>query len=204
MSVLTEPSGAIGEDRYCRSEGGKYRYLYSPDKDKKYRYWLEAKLCENPKRNGAVLFIMLNPGTETGKEKRKNHTTRNNCERFTREQGYGTLWTCNLFAFRASKSDVIKCKSHIGENNDSYILRYAQQAEVILCAWGEGKGRSRTKEFRRDRGNSVLQLLKGSGLLPKTYHLRKLTMNDQPRHPMILPENTQPIPILSSIGWLRT
>ena len=83
---------AIGEDTFCRSEDGKYRYLYSPAPDRKYRYWLDARLCENPRKDGAVLFIMLNPGTEEGKEE-GGHKTRTTCEELAADWGYGVLWT---------------------------------------------------------------------------------------------------------------
>ncbi len=191
METRTELVQTEGADFYCCSEDGKYRYLYS--QDKKYRYWLEAKLYEKPEKPGAILFIMLNPGTEAGEE-RKNHVTRKNCERFAGEQRYGTLWTCNLFAFRAAESDAIKDESHIGENNDSYTLRYSHQANMIVRAWGEGKGRSKDKRYRRDRSRIVLQMLKDNGLLCRTFHLGLTKTNSQPRHPMVLPLNTQPTP----------
>ena len=170
---------------------GKYRYIYS--EDKKYRYWLEAELCKEAEKTGAILFIMLNPGTEEGKEDRNNHVTRTNCERFTREQGFGILWTCNLFAYRARGSQVIKGKPHIGLNNDRYIQKYAHQAEMILCAWGEGRGSVKDKRFRNNRGSCVIQVLKDHGLLSKTYHLGCIN-SGQPRHPMRLAKEIQPIP----------
>ena len=184
--MQTERVEAIGEDIFCSSEDEKYRYLYSPDK--KYRYWLEARLCQKPDNPGAILFIMLNPGTEKGEEGRTNHTTRKNCERFAREQGYGTLWTCNLFAFRACGSDVIKCKSHVGENNDSYILKYAHQTKMIVCAWGNAG-------LRLGRAHDVREMLNRNGLSCKMHHLGlNKPPKSQPKHPMVLPLNTQPIP----------
>ena len=171
-------------DIHVCSEDGKYRYLYS--EDRKYRYWLEAKLSEKP---GVCLFIMFNPGTGEGKEDRKNHTTRRNCERFTREQGFGTLWTCNLFAFRAGDSKAIRDKSHIGENNDSYILEYAYQADMIVCAWGNNGQ-------YLDRGAEVRCMLVSEGLSDKLRHLG-LTKCNQPKHPMILRKKFQPIPFRS-------
>ena len=183
----TERIEAVGEDVYCQD--GKYEYIYSADR--KYRYWLGARLCEVPKKEGAILFIMLNPGTEKGKEERSNHTTRKNCERFVGEQGYGRLWTCNLFAYRASDSSKIRNESHIGENNDSYILECASQAAMIVCAWGEG--RSQSRRFRNHRGDEIIRTLKGNGLLSKAYYLG-LTKANQPRHPMVLQRNCPPVP----------
>ncbi len=188
MVERTEQVNLIGDDIYCRSEDRKYSYLYS--QDRRYRYSLEARVCDNAEKDGAILFIMLNPGTEKGGEERKNHTTRKNCERFTREQGYGTLWTCNLFAFRASDSGAIKNKSHIGENNNSYVLKYARQAEMIMCAWGNAGGNARLK---LDRSQYVREMLSDNGLSYKTYHLG-LNKTLQPKHPMRLAKNTQPIP----------
>lgn len=180
----------LGDDHLERS--GKYSYIYSPDPDRRYRYWLEAKLCDNPEKEGAVLFIMLNPGTKKGREERINHVTRRNCERFIREQGYGTLWTCNLFAFRASKSDAIKYESHIGENNDSYIMKCARQSAMIVCAWGNAG-------LKLGRSQYVRDMLGDGGLSYKMNHLGlNKTHPIQPRHPMRLAKNTQPTPYYPS------
>ena len=78
------------------------RYRYCESEDGHYRYWLEAKLADG---NGVCLFLMLNPATENADQERKrSHRTRKKCEKFSRRWGYGTLWTCNLFALRSEGS----------------------------------------------------------------------------------------------------
>ena len=185
-----------GDDYIPSPDGkGKYLYIYSPDQERKYRYWLEAKLCERPKKDGAVLFIMMNPATKYC-EIRKSRTTRDKCEDFAEKWGYGTLWTCNLFGFADKNPAVLKDNSYIGPNNDKYILRYARQADKIVCAWGDGKGKngkSGERKFRIARGNYVLHMLKDKGFMRNMYFLESLTERCQPRHPQYLSKDSQRI-----------
>ena len=175
MSSEVARDEAMCGDVLCRSEDGKHRYLYS--QDKKYRYRFEAKLSDKP---GVCMFVILNPATEKGREKRKNHKTRDNCEFFAEREECGRLWICNVFAFRSRRPRFIKDDSlyYIGANNDEYLRKYAHKADKIVCAWGGG-----TRKAHRERSGSVANILTDEGLLSRIYRLgEKLTQNGQPFH----------------------
>lgn len=77
-----------GKDGAYLCEGGEYRYF--------------LQLPTGREGNRTSLFLMLNPGTEKGHEQ-KSHRTRDKCHELAAKWGYGTLWTCNLFAAGGAK-----------------------------------------------------------------------------------------------------
>ena len=77
-----------GKDGAYLCEGGEYRYF--------------LQLPTGREGNRTCLFLMLNPGTEKGHEQ-KSHRTRDKCHELAAKWGYGTLWTCNLFAAGGAK-----------------------------------------------------------------------------------------------------
>ena len=103
--------------------------VFSPDR--RYRYWLEAKLSDS---DGVCMFVMLNPSTA---DEVKSDPTVTRAKGFARSWGYGTLWVCNLFALRATDPGVLrKCPEPIGADNDEHILRSAPLSDEVVCAWG--------------------------------------------------------------------
>ncbi len=76
-----------------------YRICFSGDRA--YRYWLEAEvtLASKRKDNGTCLFLMLNPSDTD--ESEPDPTIRKSLA-FAEQWGYGTLWVCNLYAFRGT------------------------------------------------------------------------------------------------------
>ena len=137
--------------------------------DGKYRYRLEVTLSDKP---GICLFLMLNPGTEEGREDRP-HPTRKKCKDFAQEWYCGTLVGCNLFASRSSKPVNLE----VGPDNDQHILAAAQSADIIICAWGNG-GR------RQGRSSHVIKMLTDAGHRKKMFRLGSLTQKGEPRHPL--------------------
>ena len=83
-AVVSEKVGTFHMNMICSHDG-------------KYRYWKEVELSD---RYGVCLFLMLNPATEDESVQR-HHRTLEKCKKFVRQWGYGTLWTCNLFALRS-------------------------------------------------------------------------------------------------------
>ena len=135
----------------------------------RYRYRLEVKISDDP---SACLFIMLNPGTEEGNEDRP-HSTREKCKKFAEHWGYGTLVDCNLFASRSSKPVNLV----VGPENDAHILAAAQNADIIVCAWGNGGS-------QQGRGSQVITMLINAGHRKKMFRLGSLTAVNEPRHPL--------------------
>ena len=105
----------------------------------KYRYKLTRTWDE---KKGKVLFIMLNPSTANHIE---NDLTTIRCINFAEKWGYGGIMIGNIYPFRAKRpkdlrkwlnegSDYTFWKS--GDDNRNHVGDMAQQADLIVCAWG--------------------------------------------------------------------
>ena len=151
-------------------------------KDKLYRYWLGADISDE---SSVCLFIMLNPSSADANTTDK---TIEKCKKFARRWGYGKLWVCNLFAFRTPSPSDLKCAfDPFGYRNMDEILKSAKNANIIVCAWGNDG------ELEDNTGARVLDMLRNEGLASKLRHLGT-TVRNQPKHPLYLPDNTEPIP----------
>ena len=153
--------------------------------DKRYRYWLEAKVSDHDGR--VCMFLMLNPSTADAV---KSDSTVSTCKRFARDWGYGTMRVCNLFALRSPYPRILKESTDpVGPENDGWIVRNARDADVILCAWGNHGS-------LLDRNTQVQQMLELEGLSGKIRHLG-LTKMGQPRHPLRLTADKVPVRFLN-------
>ena len=159
-----------------------HKAVFSPDR--RYRYWLEAKLSDS---EGVCTFVMLNPSTA---DEVKSDPTVTRAKGFARSWGYGTLWVCNLFALRATYPGVLKQDPEpIGADNDEHILRSAHRSDAVVCAWGN-------HGEHLDRGLQVLSMLERQASPDKLGYLG-MTMRNQPRHPLYLRADT-PLSYFSS------
>ena len=156
--------------------------VFSPDR--RYRYWLEAKLSDS---DGVCMFVMLNPSTA---DEVKSDPTVTRAKGFARSWGYGTLWVCNLFALRATYPDVLRRDPEpVGADNDEHILQSALQSDEIVCAWGN-------HGEHLDRGQQILSMLESQAPPVRLGHLG-LTMRSHPKHPLYLSADT-PLSYFSS------
>jgi len=91
---------------------------------------------------GEVLFIMLNPSTANAW---KDDLTTIRCINFAKKWGYGGIMIGNIYPFRAKRpkdlkkwlnegSDYAFWKS--GDDNRNHVEEMAEQADLIVCAWG--------------------------------------------------------------------
>jgi len=145
---------------------GKYRYNLS-------RVW-------NPYLP-RVVFIMLNPSTADATH---DDATIRRCISYARGWGYGSLHVVNLFAYRSREPrDLLTTLRPIGRGNTQWILKCAQSASLVICAWGTRGG---------DRGISVLRKLEQRGIKPMC--LGK-TKRGEPKHPLYLNKDLLPIPL---------
>ncbi len=143
--------------------------------DGAYQYWKEVTLSDS---YGVSLFITLNPGADNGMDAE----ILEKCKIFTNRRGYGTLWTCNLFALRSTTFDELKANPDpVGFYNDYHIIGYAQKANLITCAWGDGGA-------YMDRGKYVLDMLEHYDISHKLYDLG-MTERHQPKHPLHVSDN---------------
>ena len=159
-----------------------YHCVFSPCRSYRYvwqyhwlTYYREFVLMEKPRY---AMFIGLNPSTA---DETKPDPTVRRCIRFAKDWGYDGLIMTNLFAWRATLPRDMKAEDEpVGGENDEWLLRLAQQAGVVVAAWG-----THGTHLRRD-GN-VRALLAG-----KLHYLR-LTKDGLPSHPLYLPANLTPI-----------
>ncbi len=155
--------------------------------DRKYRYVLDREWDES---GSLVTFIMLNPSNA---DEVVDDRTIKRCIAFAKEWGCGRLRVVNLFARIATKPNDLAAMQAKGENivgldTDDDIRAAVGEAELVVCAWGNnvyrvGKGQSRVQE--------VLAIIREQGKTPHT--LGHLTKESQPRHPLYLRGDIQPV-----------
>lgn len=149
----------------CFDASGIYRYSL-------WRLW---DACA-PK----LVFIMLNPSTA---DAQSNDPTIRRCIGFAQTWGYGYLEVVNLFGLRSPHPQHLRqAADPIGAECDKYIQIAAQQADRIILAWGNWG-----HFWGRDQ--AVVKFL-------ASYDLYCLGLNQskQPRHPLYLKRDVQPIP----------
>lgn len=146
----------------CRSEA-----VYSPCG--LYRYRLTRVWDAAARR---LAFVMLNPSTASEKA---NDPTIARCEKRARLLGFGALDVVNLFAFRATApADLRAAEAPIGPENDAFLARACDEADMVLAAWG-------VHGAHRDRAAEALPLL---ARVPDKLFTLGLTRHGLPRHPL--------------------
>lgn len=145
-----------------------YRYLLS-------RVWDESK--------GKVMFVMLNPSKADDKV---DDPTIRRCIAFAKEWGFGGLYVCNLFAYRATDpKELLKIPNPSGNENSIFIKKCADEVDIIVCAWGNKSiVKSILKEF------SPIEFLT---FAKEKLHYLKLTKDGTtPRHPLYVKADLKP------------
>lgn len=110
--------------------------------DRLYRYSLiRVWDAEKPK----VLFIGLNPSSA---DETEDDATIRRCIGFAKRWGFGAILVGNLFAIRSKDPAVLyEAKDPIGPENDVHLAKMAQEASLIVAAWGNNGGyRNRSEE----------------------------------------------------------
>lgn len=127
-------------------------------------------------RGDYVMFIGLNPSTA---DEINDDPTIRRCIGFARAWGYGALCMANLFAFRATQpADMKRAADPVGAENDHVLRQLADQAGVVVAAWGaHGTYKGRDQSVRL--------------LVPDLHYLR-LTKDGHPGHPLYLPADLKP------------
>jgi hypothetical protein len=158
----------------------KYRYTL-------WRKWWDDQLFLNKDKSPRfVQFICLNPSTA---DETVNDPTVRRCINYAQAWGYDAMCMTNLFAFRATDpKDMLRESEPIGEENNLWLQRVAEQAGLIVAAWGN-------KGLSFGRARNVTHYLK----LPKL-HCLKITNAGQPEHPLYLKKTLTPIPYDPAVG----
>jgi hypothetical protein len=138
---------------------------------RKWRYLLWRKWADGPVAN----FLMLNPSTA---DEVKLDPSCTRARLYAERWGFSALVVTNLFGWRATDPDDMKAaRDPVGSQNDKSILEAAQQAHLVVCAWGNHGA-------HRDRSKKVVELLRRNDI---SLTVLRLNSNGEPAHPLYLP-----------------
>lgn len=132
----------------------------------------------------SILFIMLNPSTA---DALKDDPIIKKCISYAKAWGYGGLYVCNLFAYRATDPNELKSlkkKEREGQFNYLHIENTIiyHSIEKVVFAWGNNKIVSKLMDFSK-----LEEALNKAGEIVdfKTYCL-ELSKSGTPKHPLYL------------------
>lgn len=152
---------------------------------KRYRYSLGRSWGVGKKKSRDVCFIMLNPSTADGS---KDDPTIRRCISLAKSWGYTGLVTVNLFALRSTNPEKLRrARDPVGPLNDRVILNAAQNAALVVCAWGNHGGLD-------DRDHRVLEILQNNHI--EAYAM-EVTARAQPKHPLYIKSDAKPRVLMS-------
>jgi hypothetical protein len=147
--------------------------LFDPTGQYRYTLWR----CWQP-QGKRVAFVMLNPSTADAES---NDPTIRRCIGFAQSWGYGALEVVNLFSFRTPHpSQLALVADPVGADCDAAILRAVERADCTVIAWGNWG-------VLHGRAAAVLALIKQP-------HCLGCNQSGQPRHPLYLRRESQPLP----------
>lgn len=158
--MLTETRCTMGADfSTCR----KYRYVL-------WRRWNDVRVPE------VLAFVGLNPSTA---DESTDDPTIRRCIGFAKSLGYDAVVMLNVFAFRATKPEVMKRhRDPNGPLNDESLSKYGKAASMVIAAWGN--------HCPSDRQESVVKLI------GRDVHCLGINASGTPKHPLYLPKNSEP------------
>lgn len=132
-----------------------------------YRYvlWRLLREAEAPR---VLQVVGLNPSTA---DERTDDPTLRRCADYARRWGFDALCLTNLFALRSTDPGaMMRHPEPVGADNDAWLRRVGERAELVLVAWGNGGA-------HRGRAAEVLPTLQNP-------HALGLTKPGHPRHPL--------------------
>ena len=143
---------------------------------RQWRYLLWRRWAEGPVAN----FLMLNPSTA---DEVKLDPSCIRARRYAERWGFGGLIVTNLFGWRATDPQDMKCAfDPIGSGNDAAILEAARRATLVVCAWGNhGAHMGRSAAVLSKLGRAKVKL-----------HALRVNGNGEPAHPLYLPASLKP------------
>lgn len=155
----------------------------------KYRYSLWRVWNNNLPMLGTIL---LNPSTATAVE---DDPTVSRMITRARHLGYGGIYLCNIFAYRATNPEELYGPiDPVGPHNDAWIAHEMSRCNrEILCGWGK-------HGTLRGRGKDVYTLLSSLrqeyGVPSDVMQLCALGRNldGTPVHPLYIPYSDKPKP----------
>jgi hypothetical protein len=164
--------------------GPGYPAAFSEDRGYRYVLWRTLSVERPPIqfKPKVVNFVCLNPSTA---DERKDDPSLGKMQGFGRRLGYDFLSVTNVFGYRATKpADMRRARDPIGPENDTWLLKVAQNADMVICAWGNHG----TYMYRN---LAVLEMFRDHGISLYTFGF---TNSGQPLHPLMLPYSSQLLP----------
>ena len=158
---------------------------FSPDR--RYRYLLTRQVGFGDR--GTVTFIMLNPSTA---DETHNDPTIRRCIGFANSWSYGWLHVVNLSPLRATDPkeliDAGPEPEDVWEENILTVRETALASDLIIAAWGaHGAADGRAPKV-------IDALARSSGFVGhEGIHCLGVTKTGQPRHPLYIKGDTQPL-----------
>jgi hypothetical protein len=147
----------------------------------KYRYALIRVWDEFRPR---VMFLMLNPSTADAEH---DDPTIRRCIGYAKAWGYGGLYVCNLFAFRATNpTDLLKATFPVGVDNQRWIRSMSALSDIVVCAWGNSSIVSKLQK-RLDPTYKPLEWIQ------KPLYYLELSNAGTPKHPLYLSKKLMPV-----------
>jgi len=177
VEAVVDLAGMLCTGPLATAPGGDYdAAMQAPDSailEGPYRYCLTRRWGSGARY---AMFVGLNPSTATAK---RDDATVRRCVAYARAWGFDGLWLANLFAYRSRDPMRLRLvRDPVGPRNDHYLQKMAEQAGIVVAAWGNhGSLRGRAKAVR--------------AMLPRLHYLR-LTKQGQPAHPLYLPRALRP------------
>lgn len=148
-----------------------------------YRYLLEHDFGGN----GPVISLgMVNPSKADGDQ---NDPTMTKVDGFAMRMGASRVLVWNLCALiNKDVKALASAVDPIGPENDTYIARAIQNADIHIVAWGPA---SKLPKQLRTRWRSVVDVLASVGAKPMCWGT---ALDGQPRHPLMLAYATPLVP----------
>ena len=147
-----------------------------------YRYRLERLIGIG----STAAFIMVNPSTAT--EDTDDQTilmVQSVCATF----GIGRAIIGNIFAYRSKDVGALSTVADpVGPSNDQHICQIAEEADMIVVAWGAP---TKIPARLRNRWRDVADILAATG---KPLHCLTHLSEGHPRHPQVLIHES-PLPL---------
>ena len=140
----------------------------------RYRYFLEVRIADGLTRTLTV--ILKNPSTASAE---RSDPTVGKVEAWARRNEFCRVRYVNLFALRSPYPQELNTHSYrvmVGRENDAWIERSLEGADVVLAAWGNPNGVDSKKYEKRIA--EVSRLLEGTCVRA----LGSPTKHGYPRH----------------------
>ncbi|MCE2451629.1 MAG: DUF1643 domain-containing protein [Nitrospinae bacterium] len=130
----------------------------APRRYGRYRYFLEVRIMGEPA--STLTVILKNPSTASAES---SDPTVGKVEAWARKNKFCRIRYVNLFALRSPYPEELNAHSYrvmVGRENDAWIERSLQGADVMLAAWGNPNGVDPAKYEKRIA--QVSRLLEGA------------------------------------------